>query len=240
MKDNVMMSPSERKERTLKNRKIVTKYLRDEIFTDTEVLADLLELEQARSANKILKAMARDGLLIEHKHGRKSVWGINKDGLLFSFDEHEEIPDRFTLFRPSKFNILTFEHKKQMQLLRNHSTRSGWVNWMIPKPEKNKSCPDSIAVSPGGETIAFEFERTIKSSVRYKTILARHINAVGEGRYSRVLYLSQSEPILKRLKRMFINLIGEELKELKRENKRCSEQEVKSIFTFITLEQLSG
>ena len=57
MKDNVMMSPSERKERTLKNRKIVTKFLRDEIFTDTEVLADLLELEQARSANKILKAM---------------------------------------------------------------------------------------------------------------------------------------------------------------------------------------
>lgn len=204
MNNNDLLSPRERKERTLKNRKLVTQFLRDEIFTDTEILSHVLNFEQSRSANKMLKAMARDGLIIEHKVGRKSIWGISQHGLLFSYGEHEEIPERFTVFRPSKFNALTFEHRKQLQRIRLHLVSHGWRNYQTPKPVKGQSCPDAIAVSPDGETVAFEFERTLKASSRYDSILKNHLEAISAKRYTRVYYLSPNEALVRRVERMFL------------------------------------
>ncbi|MDA0146716.1 hypothetical protein OCT63_21115 [Vibrio sp. RW] len=235
MKNNVMLSPGQRKERTRKNRKLVTNFLRDEIFTDTEVLADLLEFEQARNANKVLKAMARDELLIEHKHGRKSIWGINKTGLLFSYDDHEDIPDRFTVFRPSKFNALTFEHRKQMQLIRIKLVREGWREWTTPKPVKGQSCPDAIAISPKGERVAFEFERTLKASSRYDAILKNHLEAISERRYQRVFYLSPNFALVRRVERMFLKCTNKSMV-IAKNTVTLSEATIRALFEFTSIE----
>ncbi len=235
MKNNVMLSPGQRKERTRENRKLVTKFLRDEIFTDTEVLAGLLGFEQSRNANKVLKAMARDELLIEHKHGRKSIWGINKTGLLFAYDDHEDIPDRFTVFRSSKFNALTFEHRKQMQLIRIKLVREGWREWTIPKPVKGQSCPDAIAISPEGEKVAFEFERTLKASSRYDAILKNHLEAISKRRYQRVLYLSPNPALVRRVERMFFKYANQSMV-IAKNTVTLSEATIRTLFEFASIE----
>ncbi|MEZ8046774.1 hypothetical protein AB6C46_23205 [Vibrio sp. 10N.237.312.C02] len=235
MKNNEMLSPGQRKERTRQNRKFVTKFLRDEIFTDTEVLADLLGFEQPRNANKVLKAMARDELLIEHKHGRKSIWGINKNGLLFSYDDHEDIPEWFTVFRPSKFNVLTFEHRKQMQLIRVHLVRNGWRDWTTPKPVKGQSCPDAIALSPEGEMVAFEFERTLKASSRYDAILKNHLESISARRYKKVFYLSPNPALVRRVERMFLKYIDQSVV-VANNAVTLSEGTIRTLFDFISIE----
>ncbi|EKO3678166.1 hypothetical protein M3912_003414 [Vibrio metschnikovii] len=240
MNNNVLISPSERKEKTLRNRKLVTKFLRDEIFTDTEVLSKVLGFEHSTSVNKILKAMVRDGLLIEHKHGRKSIWGINKNGLIFSYDENEEIADQFSTFRASKFNVLTFEHRKQMQLLRVHLIENGWSNWTTPRIVKGQSCPDAIAQDPSGHLVAFEFERTLKAASRYTSILKSHLEAISHKRYKKVVYISPDIPLVRRVERMFMRLIDQPMVVLNN-TVTLSEVSFRALFEFSDINKfLSG
>lgn len=240
MKNNLLTSPDERKARTQRNREMITRFLRDEIFTDTEVLTEVLGFRHSNSVNKILEAMVRDDLLIKYRNGRKCLWGINKNGFVFSYNKSEEIPENFKTFRPSKFNPVTFEHRKQMQLLRIYLIESaGWSNWCSPRPVKGCSCPDAIAMSPkhGGKLVAIEFEKTLKASIRYTAILKAHLEAILSKRYSSVLYVSPNPALLRRVERMFLHLVDKPML-IAEKTVMLSNDSLHALFEFKTIDEI--
>ncbi|TVO31583.1 hypothetical protein FOF44_17935, partial [Vibrio algivorus] len=179
MLDALTMTPAERREKSHDNRLIITRFLRDEIFSDSEVLAQLLGLSHTSSVNKILNSMTEAGFLIKHRlPSKKIIWGISACGALFSYENADDAPVDFKTFRASKFNALTFEHKKALQKIRLKAQRMGLEDWQTLPIVSGRKSPDGLVLWPEKGLIAIEYEKTIKASKRYEGIIRAHLESV--------------------------------------------------------------
>lgn len=210
---HLMADPMQRKVRAEEKRRQILRFLRDEIWTTTEVIASLLDVGYAGS-HSALKAMQKLGLttsaemFIPGPRGamRTVLHGVTSQGLAYAWDLDEQ-PDARSPWEPSKTNPLFVPHQVATQKVRVRAERLGWNSW---KPARSlmrlglPKLPDAEVISPEGETVAIEVEREIKTDKRYEAVIGAYIAQMKtDQRWGRVDYLCPDANFAARLARVF-------------------------------------
>ena len=211
-KTATLLPPAERAARQAEKQKIVLEFLRDEIWTHGDVVAELLGFKSRQAGHKALSALARAGLVrqakVETAWGRPvSIWGITSHGQAMAWPLDAEPPENPRTFEPSKIKPSTMAHHLDIQKARISAARSGWKGWQagdaVFQKERKMKYPDAIATAPDGARVAIEVERTIKSKKRYSEIIVSHLLARRAGHYQRVMYRCPDPDLTARLARVF-------------------------------------
>ncbi len=212
----LISDPAVRIARAAEKRTEVLRFLRDEIWTVTEVVARLLEVGYP-AAHALLKGMQRDGLVISSPmfiaspRGAKRVvlHGITAQGLAFAWPA-DEVAEPRRPWEPSKTNALFLPHQIEVQLARLRAEQAGWTDWLPARQLMGlglPKLPDGEAKSPERISVAVEVEREIKTDRRYEAVLGAYVVQMkADGRWNRVDYLCPNADFAKRLARVFGNL----------------------------------
>lgn len=187
-----------------KTRNILT-FLRDETWSSADVLAKLLGLSKT-GIYKTLLQLEKKGYVrsCEIEELNRKLYGITSQGLLFAWDEYEEMQDR-PYFEPGKIKATAIRHYLDTQLARLNATDRNWTNWipghLLPKGIAKR--PDAVATDSSGRTIAIELERTVKSRKRYEAIFATYLQMIKRGDFTYVHYVCPDDGFACRLRKLF-------------------------------------
>lgn len=210
---SLMADPAQRAARALEKRRLVLRFLRDEIWTSTEIVGLMLGISYP-AAHTLLKVMDRDGLttsselFVRSKRGaqRAVLHGITSQGLAYAWDL-AEIQESRHPWEPSKINPLFVPHNIETQRARLRATHRGWHKW---RPARSlmgiglPKLPDGEVVDPSGLKIAVEIEREIKTDKRYEAVIGAYVAQMKKDeRWDRVDYLCPDVEFAARLARVF-------------------------------------
>ncbi|MFZ2972652.1 MAG: hypothetical protein WA049_08440 [Ferribacterium limneticum] len=210
---HLIADPAQRQIRAEEKRRLILRFLRDEIWTNTEVAAELCGIGYA-GAHSVLKSMQKLGLTTSSEcfipSARGSVktvlHGITSQGMAYAWDLDEE-PERSSPWEPSKTNPLFVPHQIATQKTRIKAEQLGWQHW---KPARSlmriglPKVPDGVALSPDGQYVAIEVEREIKTDKRYEAVVGAYIAHIKtDQRWARVDYLCPDGNFAARLARIF-------------------------------------
>jgi hypothetical protein len=193
----------------------VLRFLRVETCTTPEIVQGLLKQVTIQASYQILNRMVVLRFLtrttIPVISGRAVLlYGITNHGLAYAWDLHETPTHRPT-FQPSKISTFTLQHRLDIQRVHVFAERYGWVDWrdgsQLGFRENQQKIPDAVSLSIDGEKIAFEIEREIKSTKRYRQILVSHLVGRKQGYWNSIVYLCPNADMAVRLQRKF-NLLG--------------------------------
>ena len=200
--------------RAQQKRELVLRFLRDEIWTCTEVVGLLLGVTYP-AAHLLMKRLAAGGhtqfraMFVPGTRGAKRVvlHGITAQGLAFAWGADEEIEAR-NPWEPSKTNALFVNHQIEAQLARLRAEQLGWSNWQparVLMKQGLMKIPDAQAVDAEGTRVAVEIEREIKTGKRYETIIGAYVASMKSTdlRWQRVDYLCPDADFAARLARAF-------------------------------------
>ena len=204
-------SPHLRAERVVEKRELVLRWLREELWSTSEILGDVMQLKNRSGVHRTLAAMEHDNLLRRAQlplFGRQTatLWGITPHGVAAAYDISEAV-DSYRYFEPSRVSFTMFRHQIDLQLLRIKAERFGWKKW-IPGTRLQSTSPsaakrpDAIAADSTGVIVAIEVERTLKSHKRYVTILSSYLQAIKRGEFARVDYVSPDALTSTRVERL--------------------------------------
>lgn len=192
----LISDPAERATITAAKRRAILRFLRDETWSISEVLAQVAGIASRQAIHSTLKAMERDELIKSHSlpiAGRRAltVWGVTPHGLAFSWDSDESMEDR-PRFEPSRITLSRVPHQLDLQRARLAAEQAGWQDWQrgerlgMHPPLR----PDALVTTPKGARVAIEVERTIKTRQRYQQILAGHLEAMRAEHWLAVIYIT--------------------------------------------------
>lgn len=194
-----LRSAAQRQERIEAKRRLILRWLREEIYTTREVAQTLLGLTP--SPTKITLAnMRRDGLLHMEQVICPSGWkpvlyGITAHGQGMAFDPGELPSDR--TFEPGRVGLTVLQHTITLQLARLRAERAGWRDWQVcdrlGKWVADQGRPDAIATDPQGTVWAIELELTMKTTKRYESVIFERLRQIRAGMYARVVWLSPTQ-----------------------------------------------
>lgn len=193
---------------------ILLKYLRIHMWSTVQVLQIHLKHNSPQATYQLLKRMQTNRLITSAiielpANNRVRLYGITEKGLDYAFDLNEKVTStRF--FEPSKVSPSTLQHEIDIQKAHTSAVSYGWRDWTngshLGKRCSNMKIPDATALSPAGIKVCIEIEREIKSSRRYRDIIASHLSARKQGQWSHVVYLCPSKDMAKRLERKLRSL----------------------------------
>lgn len=213
---SLMADPAQRTARALEKRRLVLRFLRDEIWTSAEIVGLLLGISYS-AAHNLLKVMDRDGLttsselFVRSKRGaqRAVLHGITAQGLAYAWDL-AEIQEPRHPWEPSKTNPLFVPHNIETQRARLRATHRGWHTW---RPARSlmgmglPKLPDGEVVDPNGLKVAVEIEREIKTDKRYEAVIGAYVAQMKKDeRWDRIDYLCPDSEFAARLARVFSRL----------------------------------
>lgn len=195
----------ERNARHKSNLERLLKFLRDEVWSNSIVLADVLGLTKTGIYN-VLGHAERGGLILSHHvpELQHKIYGITQLGLLYSWGEQEQMEHR-SYFEPSKVKPITMNHYLLTQMARLRAERAGWQAWQpghLLKTDLTKR-PDATVKNISGAIIAVELERTVKSKKRYEAIFADYLQAIKRNEYESIHYVCPDKDFADRLSRFF-------------------------------------
>lgn len=204
----LITDPKLRKERRDLVRDKVLRFLRDETWSNVDVLRTVCEVTTRQGAHSILSKMERDGLIkgvklaITEKF-KINIYGITAHGLAMSYGLDEKFEDR-PIFDPTRLALSRVPHQIDLQHVRLRAEAAGWRDWTRGERLgfQVKSRPDAIAVSPQGFKVALEVERTIKQRRRYQIIFNSHLAEIYKDKWQIVAYLGTAE-VIGRVKNIF-------------------------------------
>jgi DNA-binding PadR family transcriptional regulator len=189
----------------------ILKFLRVETCTAPEIIQILLEQGTVQASYQILNRMVTLKFLtkatISVVSGRAVLlYGITNHGLAYAWDLTEVVEKRPT-FQPSKISLFTLQHRLDIHKIHVFTEQAGWTNWrdgsQLGFRRREQKVPDAVAVSTANEMVAFEIEREIKSSKKYRQIIVSHLMSRKKGYWSFIFYLCPSQDMAMRLKRKF-------------------------------------
>lgn len=194
----------------------VLAYLREHVASTVFVLQLLLQHNSPQATHQLLKRMTKSGLVssadILLAAGKKvKLYGITELGLAYAFDLDEEVTSSM-YFEPSKISPSTLQHELDIQILNIDAERAGWTRWLngrsLGKRLKGMKIPDAIVTAPNkaASTFCVECEREIKSTRRYRQIIASHLAARKAGHWEHIVYLCPTTDLALRLKRKIVSL----------------------------------
>lgn len=186
----------------------VLRFLREELWSTAEILGAVMGVRARQAIHRSLQQLERTELIRRHSFyllGRSlTVWGITPHGQGNAFDPKTEAPVS-AYFEPSRVSELTLTHTLDIQRLRLRAEQAGWKDWRngdrIGAVKQSKR-PDAIAISPRGQAVAIECERTIKTTKRYEVILAQYLQAIRRGELAQVAWVSPTANLACRLQRI--------------------------------------
>lgn len=213
-------------------------WLRMELWTTVDIAGDVMGVRDRRTIRTTLAAMARDGLItldsIEVPFGSLRIVGITMDGQSAAAGMERTLIGK--AYERGRIGLTVFDHTIALQRLKLACLRAGWKNWTRPDFEKwgKHHRPDALAVMPDGTSVALECERTIKTTKRYKAVVANHIGALKSGAFRHVIYTSPTPEKIRNVERLLRNLpplvvAGEKVLPLPM---------IDSDFSFVTFENL--
>ncbi|MDN5396279.1 MAG: replication-relaxation family protein [Lactococcus lactis] len=194
-------------------RKLVLEFLSTETFSTSAILGKLLKLSRSGTYST-LKKMEKEGLIklyeIEYEiaqRGKQTIWGITQTGALLATDLEDF---HIEYFEAGRIAVSTLSHSIGVQHVKIAGMEKGWNQWESSRKLKQKAAkdrkkwkqiPDALAVKDG-KVVAFEIEKTAKSSSRYETILANYAEMFLDGTVAGVIYICP-ENLMKRLEMLF-------------------------------------
>lgn len=200
----LISSYKERMARKAHKQNVILSFLRDETWSNAEVLSGLICCTKT-AVYKTLRKMERDdyisSFLIRDLH--LTIWGITPHGLAHAWSD-EELMEPRPRFEPGKVAVSTVHHHLDVQRARINAEKQGWTNW-IPGPRlpRNiKKRPDAVATNLSGQIIAVEMERSIKAHRRYESIISTYLQMINQGEYAMVHYVCPDEGFSRRLTRV--------------------------------------
>jgi hypothetical protein len=212
----LIADPQQRRARAEYKRTQILRFLRDEIWSVSEVIAAYLGIQEA-AARAVLKALQRDGLIasqpliIAAERGVRRVilHGITAQGLAYAWGL-EEVAERRKPWELSKTNALFVPHQIATQLARVKAEQAGWRGWRPARQLMGlglPKLPDAEAMDPQGVAVAIEVEREIKTDKRYEAVIGAYIAQMKQTqRWARVDYVCPSQDFAARLARVFSQL----------------------------------
>lgn len=200
----LIKSYRQRMERQTAKHDQVLIFLRDEAWSSSRILGNLLGVTPA-SISKTLAQLERLGYVIKHQDAlcRYKLWGITAHGLAHAWPPDEIMQVRGH-FEPSKLSSLAIPHHLDIQLARLRAERALWKDWtpeqLLPKGLAKR--PDAVVITDSGLKVAVELERNIKTLKRYEAIFSAYLRAIKEGEYTEVHYVTPDVKLAKRLRRV--------------------------------------
>lgn len=167
----------------------------------------------------ILKTKLIKGVLQQVMGGEVQLYAITHAGRKYliqhavsntSVDWQNHIPfQQFSksLLLSARISPTFVPHRLDVQMLRIRAERAGWSGWIcadVGQPVKLNQAneiqlnsllherqhrPDAWCTDPKGERVCIECERTIKSKVRYASILCDYLLALRRGEFDRVVWV---------------------------------------------------
>lgn len=210
---HLITNKAAQRERIAQKRKAVLDWLSVEGFTTVAMLAKVLEV-QHNAAYKTAKSMEVDGLVgadeIQWMGHKLTLVTLTTHGAMM----HAEPGQDFDYHQKGKVAASTVAHAMDIQAARLAATRAGWTAWesdhrnqiKASKDDRWLKVPDALAVTPDGERVAIEIERTSKTSKRYQDIIGAYLQLIQKGMFSRVIYVSPTEGLAARLQAHFARL----------------------------------
>jgi len=207
-----LLPPAQRQERIEAKRRLLLRWLREELYTTREVAEELLGLAPSPT-KKTLANMRRDGLLrmeqvVTPSGWRPTLYGITAHGQGMAFDPGEAPNDR--TFEPGRVGLTVLKHSITLQLARLRAERAGWSAWQLGdragKWAADQGRPDAIAIDPSGECWAVEVELTMKVTRRYESVIFDRLRQIRAGSYTRVVWISPDQAQSDRLENIIKNI----------------------------------
>lgn len=212
-KDFLLSSPAARlAQRDIVNRKLL-RFLRTHIYSTLPILQQVVGYRSSQGIRQALRRLERIDYVRQHIHvgpgQRLALWGITHVGQAFAFDLGNELPVAAT-FEPSKLAASTIPHHLDLQMIRMKAEDEGWTMWKhgdrMGAVGKDDMRPDAVAVDPSGKVVAVECERSLKSQQRYRGILSAYLQAIRAGQFSRVIWISPTEDISRRVQKIILSI----------------------------------
>lgn len=203
-----LMPRDERLARFAEKRRAVLRFLRSEIWSNSENLGLLLGLKHRQNVHATLEAYEAAQLIrraVVPVPGRSMMlWGLTPHGQAMAAENAEQVLGRS--FEPSKVPTAFAQHILDVQRLRIVAEASGWTNWAngdrIERWKAGQKRPDAWAVDLEGRRVAIECERTLKSLKRYQVIVADWLQAIRREDVQRVIWVSPSSDICARVRKI--------------------------------------
>ena len=127
--------------------------------------------------------------------------------------DHELPVDRY--FQPARVGLSILQHTIGVQRLRVQAEKAGWTGWVNGDRAADfdaESRPDAIATDPGGIVWCVEYERTMKVRSKYEGILFTRLRAIKSGKYSRVIWVSDTPQASRLVRQAVLGLREFEIK----------------------------
>jgi hypothetical protein len=259
MNQYLISDPKERKERALEKETDVLRWLKDEIYSTTAILADVMCVE-ARAARTVLNRLAARGLIVKDEirfFGARALvlWGITPAGLFHISTAEEIAKGSLRYHTPGSIKPLTIEHAIGVQECRFffecEFEDSDWVpDRLLPGKGLKAKDPKRWPLYPDGvfsfikdgvakkKTVAIEFERSRKTPARYVEIIKAHIKNMENRRYTGVWYVCPTTKEAETLNALFSRMIHEKKIGLFiNDDNRLGPDQVVQLFEFRSKEQ---
>lgn len=232
---NLLKSRTEISARVEAKRSRLVEWLKAEVYTDYQTAALVLGVTPA-TAYKALIAMEKKGHLDRHAVGRASVWSVSLMGQIEYLGDSE---DPLSVF-DARVSEITVQHTLAVQRARIAAEKAGGTDWQAERHIRREAAkakeagaaspwlkvPDGV-ITLGGQRVAVEVERSVKTPKRYQAIIAEYLQMRRAGTIGAVHYVCSSEKLAKGLHRIFnaipsVNIRGTEVA-LKAEHYACFE-----------------
>jgi hypothetical protein len=193
----IIRDPRERVARQLEKRRLLLRFLREEIHTCPKIAGVAAGLNDPRSVSKLVHELEADGFVAVHKinvlgQASVTVLGITNTGQYEAadLDKGEAINPKY--FEPGRVSPLFLQHVWDVQLARLTAERAGCKRWIngdrLAKWKKGVKRPDAIVLTASDQAVAIEVERTPKSLKRYERTWGEHLEAIQQNKWHRIVY----------------------------------------------------
>ena len=193
----------------------ILRFLIEENYSSLENLAQLLGTPK-QTAMRITKHLCESEYLIKHEINiglarNISVFQPTNTGIMFALDDNESMPE---LREVSKINATTVFHDLQLQKIRFSLEQLGYTNfqssWQLTRllrkrKENAPKIPDYTCINPEENKVAIEYERTIKTTKRYREIIGQYLDIKERGIVKQVMYFT-NPGFAEKLKNMFLGI----------------------------------
>lgn len=198
-----------------KRQRQILRFLTEENYSSLENIGRLIGTPK-QTALRITKYLCDKQYLVKTNINiglsrNVSVFQPTNTGIMFAMDDNTLIPE---LREVSKVNATTIYHDLQLQKLRFNLEQQGYTSfqssWHLTRilrkrNEKVPKIPDYTCVDSQGNKVAIEYERTIKTTKRYREIIGQYLDIKERGIIKKVLYFTD-DGFANKLKQMFHNI----------------------------------
>ncbi len=192
---------------------MILSFMLDETYTTIEILKMLLKLRKTESIKKIMYNLKTNNIIWEKNIAISSlkkltVYGLTLHGRIMISSE-ENIIQSASIRRVSR-NVRQYKHTLMLQKIRIRAQHAGWKNWEKSGYSTgigNKDAKvDGICKSPDGKIYAIEYERTLKSIERYRSIINSRLQAIKRNGYHYIVWISDNTSVHLRLKKILFSI----------------------------------